>query len=354
MLLQLLETNFIPIDILETFESLIWTECYYGCSNFEISTRATPEIVSLLTHDRYLTLEGSDRVMEIEDIWIHSSSQNGNKLIVKGRSLEQILDRRIIPSETVLNGNLQDCIAQLLDKNAINPVEMERKIDNFRMVYSDDPLVTTPTIKRQFTGDYIYDAIYDICLKANLGFKITLSQTNELIFELYAGADRSYDQYVYPFIEFSPKFDNLINSDYRSSNISKKTYALVAGEGEGSARVKVAVSLGSETGLKRREMFVDARDLSKNMNGGITLSDQEYIDCLTTRGEEYLSQNQVIETFEGEVDPFRTYVYGKNFFIGDIVQVINEYGHTGKTRVIEFIRSQDNFGLRTYPTFSML
>lgn len=43
--------------------------------------------------------------------------------------------------------------------------------------------------------------------------------------------------------------------------------------------------------------------------------------------------------------------YGSDFFKGDIVQVTNEYGIEAKTRIVEFVISQDVNGIDTYPTF---
>lgn len=40
-----------------------------------------------------------------------------------------------------------------------------------------------------------------------------------------------------------------------------------------------------------------------------------------------------------------------DFFLGDMVQIVNEYGIEGKARVTEFIRSQSKEGLDSYPTF---
>ena len=43
--------------------------------------------------------------------------------------------------------------------------------------------------------------------------------------------------------------------------------------------------------------------------------------------------------------------YGIDFFMGDIVQFANEYGHESKVRVIEMVRSEDEDGCSAYPTF---
>ena len=46
------------------------------------------------------------------------------------------------------------------------------------------------------------------------------------------------------------------------------------------------------------------------------------------------------------------YVLNKDYFLGDIVQVINEYGISATPRIIEIIESEDENGTSVVPTFS--
>lgn len=57
------------------------------------------------------------------------------------------------------------------------------------------------------------------------------------------------------------------------------------------------------------------------------------------------------KTFEGEVNATSGFVYGKDFFLGDMVQVANEYGMEGPSLVSEMVWSQDEEGFSCYPTF---
>ena len=135
------------------------------------------------------------------------------------------------------------------------------------------------------------------------------------------------------------------------SNKSLKNITLVAGEGEGSARKTVTV--GSGAGLSRRELFTDARDLSTTVDGG-TISDATYNAQLQQRGKEKLAENISTIAFEGKAETTRMFKYGEDFFIGDIVQIENEYGHEGRAYISEFIISQDRDGTSLYPTFSTI
>ena len=227
----------------------------------------------------------------------------------------------------------------------------DRKIANFVFVPSTDSKITSLTIDNQYTGDDLYTVIKGLCEENNIGFKIVLTDDNQFAFSLYAGADRSYDQTENPYVVFSPNFENIINSNYFSSKAGYRNVTLVAGEGEGASRKTTVV--GSASGLDRRELFTDARDISSDTEDG-TLSDAEYIAQLRTKGLKNLADHMITTAFEGEVEVTRLFKYGEDFFIGDIVQIANEYGNENSAYISELIISNSDEGLSIYPTFKTI
>ena len=351
-----LDTNFESFDIIDNFISLIWTDRFNQYGDFEIYTAANSKFLSKLKKDFYLWIEDSEHVMIVETIENDSDIEDGNKLIVSGRSLESILHRRVVWKQTILTGNFQDGIKRLLDENIISPEIAERKIDNFVFEASDDPAITGLTINAQFTGDDLYDVISNLCIAKEIGFKITLSDDNKLVFKLYAGKDRSYNQLENPYVIFSPTFENIINSNYIDSNKNLKTVTLVGGEGEGSKRkfTTVEISSGGGSGLSRREMFTDARDISTTTTDGQTIGTEAYNSQLKQRGTEDLANNTVVNSFDGQVETNHLYKYGEDFFMGDIVQLIDEYDNESRSRITEYIHSYADNGSEAYPTFSTI
>ena len=202
------------------------------------------------------------------------------------------------------------------------------------------------------TGDNLYDVISKICSERSIGFKVTLNDNKQFVFKLYAGADRSYDQEINPYVIFSPKFENIINSNYVESKSALKTVTLIGGEGEGSARRYTTV--GGGNGLNRRELFTDARDISSDVGNGVTLTNAEYIAQLQQRGREKLTENTDVTSFEGQVETTVMFKYGEDFFNGDVVQIANEYGHETKARIVEIVMSEDEEGSSVYPTFKTI
>lgn len=351
MELFVLNADFESIAVIDTYESMIWTDRYNAYGDFEIYFAMDESLLEYIKEDYYLWLKDSEHSMIIEDIKIDADTEEGNRLIVTGRSLESILERRIIWGQRIFSGNLQNAIQTMLNENIISPSVADRKIANFIFVPSTDSKITSLTINNQYTGDDLYTVIKGLCEENNIGFKIVLTDNNQFAFSLYAGADRSYDQTENPYVVFSPNFENIINSNYFSSKAGYRNVTLVAGEGEGASRKTTVV--GSASGLDRRELFTDARDISSDTEDG-TLSDAEYIAQLRTKGLKNLADHMITTAFEGEVEVTRLFKYGEDFFIGDIVQIANEYGNENSAYISELIISNSDEGLSIYPTFKTI
>lgn len=344
-----LDENLEVIDIVETFNSFIWTDRYNEYGDFELRISIDDRSVKALRIDRYLQSRDSEHLMIIDTLEIDSDAEDGTYLVVTGKSLESILGRRIVWGLKILDGNLQNGIKALLNENVIAPSNPDRKISNFVFEESSDPIITELSIKAQYTGDNLYDVIHTICEEQNLGFKITLNDSKQFVFKLYSGKDRSYSQSENPYVIFSPKFDNLLSGNYIESKAAWKNVTLVGGEGEGTERRYTAV--GNVSGLKRREIFTDARDISSTTEAGETISSDAYISLLRQRGKEKLSENVNVMSFEGEAEMTQMFRYGVDFFNGDVVQLEDEYGHEVKARITEIVTSESETGFYRYPTF---
>jgi hypothetical protein len=296
--------------------------------------------------------------MIIEKFDIKSDAVDGNEFIISGRSLESILSRRIVWKQTTINGNLQNGIQKLLNENVIDPIPTNlksyRKISNFIFEKSTDSRITSLTMEAQYTGDNLYDVIQDICDAYNIGFKVTLNDKNQFVFSLYSGDDRSYQQTDNPYVVFSKEFDNITDSEYYESYESYSNVTLIGGEGEGNKRKYTTYSPKQVSELERYELFTDARDISSDNEDGSTMSTSDYNKLLSQRGKEKLAECQVIKSFEGDFDFNGQYKYGKDFFLGDIVQIENEYGISSQSRVSEVIQSQDDSGKYMIPTLTDL
>ena len=355
--ISVLDKNFICQNVIDTYISFIWTDRYNTYGDFELYIPMSNDILDIIKRDYYLKINTSEHVMIVENIKLTTDAENGPSLLVTGRSLESILLRRIIWTQTIFSKNTKIwvVISNLLRDNVYSPSISKRKINTFYtyMVTEGDVTNIALTGDLQFTGDNLYDAINKICNLYDLGFKITL-ENNLFVFTLYKGSDRSYAQDTLPYVEFSPNFDNLINSEYSIDVTNYKNVTLVAGEGEGVNRTTEIVDDGDYSDLSRYELYTDARDLSSEVDGG-TLTPTQYKEVLRNRGLSKLAETIVESNFDAQVDYLSMYVYGEDYNMGDIVQFVNEYGIGAKVRITEFIQSDSTEnGMEQYPKFEIL
>lgn len=341
--------------ICDDYKSIIWTPRYYVAGDFELYLPATDKNISLLKEDSFVvrdkdcTPNGSTIVrknmMVIEKVQVTTDVENGNYLIVTGRCLKSLLARRIVWQQTTLYGYVELALRQLITDNAISPTITKRKIPNLTLANEKG---FQDRIDRQVTGANLYDFICEVCTTYGIGWEV-YTKDSTFIVDFYKGTDRSYNQSTNASVVFSPDFDNLLSTDYQYDKTNYKNVALVAGEGEGLDRKTVIV--GNYSGLDRYELYVDSRDTSSN-DGEIEIMD--YTVMLTEEGEEALSDeaNTITESIEGQIETSSNYRYEKDYFLGDVVQIINEYGIGMAARITEVIESEDDQGNSTIPTFS--
>lgn len=360
----ILDTNFNIVGIVDDYQSMIWTERYSEAGDFELYGAVSSTIAKYCKMGYIVTIPESRRAMIIESIEIDDQTNESNKLVVSGRSLESLLFRRIVWNQTILNTatdtTVQGAIKRLLTENAITPTDPKREIPGLIFMDSDDPAITDLTFESaQFTGNTLYDAVKQFADAFDIGFKIELIK-GEMIFSIFAGVDRSFSQNVNPYIVYSDDFDNLISSNFKNSTVNFSNLALVAGEGEGAERKKIAYFSDDNepTGMNRYEMFVDARDISSTVDdgqGGTTqLTDEEYYYQLQLRGASKLSEVEDDFAFDAQIDTQGSYKYGIDYEIGDILQLIGILGIMGQMRITEFIRCMDEGGYSAYPQFKII
>lgn len=347
MNIYILDPDYNKIGLCDSYKSFIWTPRYFDCGDFELYTPATEELLQQLTMGNLVMREDDEsHAMFIERVVVTTDAEEGNTITASGRCLKSVLARRIIPAQTILTGTVAQGIGRLLAENIISPTVAARAIENFAL---GSFTAGTESMTKQFTGDNLAEAVIEICRSYGLGWDVRVDlSTKKMLFDLYAGVDRSYQQSTNPFVVFSPEYENLVNTTYEENDAEFKNVAIVGGEGEGAARRFVTTGDLEATGLERYELFVDARSTSSN-DGEI--GPEEYDAMLAADGKDSLAECESTVTFEGSTQTGRNYQYGTDYKLGDIVEVVNEYGIESRSRISEVIDCIDETGRHTIPTF---
>ena len=86
-----LNRKFLKEDVIDEFNSIIWTERYYGDSDVELVVPATIEMIQKLPIGIFLGIDGSDEIMILETVSIEDG-----KLKLTGISLLPWLNNRFV------------------------------------------------------------------------------------------------------------------------------------------------------------------------------------------------------------------------------------------------------------------
>lgn len=341
MTINVLNHNFSKIAVVDSYTSLMWCERYNEIGALDLEIEATTETVSIFRKGYYITRDDTDAIFRIEAVELDTSEDNNNALIIGAYDCKKILSQRIVWEQINFTGTVENYIRKILNDNVINPAIAARKINNFVLKaakgFGDE-------IEQQITYDQIDEKIIELCKTYNYGWRVTY-EDGQFYFDLYKGLDRSIDQTENPRVVFSPEYENLVSSKYESDISEYKNVALVGGEGEGKDRKKRAI--GTASGLDRFEMFVDASSVSTNVEGDLV----DYYELLVAEGKNKLAETALTTSFEGDVDAINSYVYKKDYNIGDVVTLENEYGISINARITEVIESWDHEGYTITPKF---
>lgn len=337
-------------DMLEIYESLIWTVQYFGASDFQIVTTATEENIKKLAIGRYLVRtedakEGGEfqNVMVIEGQKLEYDADKGWMLTVTGRGLKSILSRRIVWKQTTMSGSIEKAARQIVTDNIINPEDSARAFPNFIM---EDERGYDDAAEFQLFGENIADWLASIGESYGCGWDVYIKGGN-YVFKFYKGEDRSYNQTKNTPVVFSEEYDNLLSSTYTHSAENFGNAALIGGEGEGTNKRTAAV--GESAGLERFEKYIDGSGVSSN---GQIITLETYAKLLEDYGREQLANTKSAEKFSGEIQPDGIFKINKDYYLGDIVQIDTKRGITATPRIIEIIYAEDGSGVSVVPTFS--
>lgn len=86
----------------------------------------------------------------------------------------------------------------------------------------------------------------------------------------------------------------------------------------------------------------------------VVLRDVVYSVYLLTRGYEKLAEFGAVTSFEGIIEPSTTFEYKKDYFLGDVVTVQNDYGISVDARIVEVVEVNDDNGYSVEPKFEYI
>lgn len=299
-----------PTSILEETTSTEWTERYYVDGTIKITL---PDYVQQLRNVRkgnFAFVDGL--VYRIDQVEAEHLPDGSGQVVANGKTLQIIEDRIAIPPAGLSHDN-QSGTAEAVIKHYVNAnmgpgAAVERQVPGLTVAADQGRGAAV-----EFSARYqrISDIVSQVGQASNLGWELSLDiDTAEFVFEVIQGSDRSGTVF------FDVEFETALKTKLLSSDAGLKTFAYVAGQGEGAARTIIERHSGvsEPTGLDRREMFIDARDLPDSSPGALEL-----------RGDAKLAETSSEDIVSIEANPLGSFRYREHYWLGDIVTVRNTF-----------------------------
>jgi len=371
-----LNRNFIKQDVIDGFDSIIWTERYYGDSAVEMVVPASLEMIRKLSPGTFLSIEETDEVMILENMTI----ENG-KAKVSGISILPWLDNRFVrtssvhedkywyiegspPGQTLWTIVYNMCCQGSPYLNGTIPTGIPNPqllvIPGLGLRAYDTS--GTP-VKIGVPYGPVYKALKEIATTYKIGMQITLDSVTDtsyfLGFRSYVGIDRTSGQTVNPIIRFSPQMESFTDiKDLQSiKELKTHVYSFAPGlkpeEGQPPLTTVPGVSSLSGTqyvGFDLRALMLFADDITTDLVGG---SQEKVVEMLNSRALDAITTNHFIKSVDGEIVPDSQFKYGVHYNLGDVIEVEGNTGVVQTARITEYIRSHDSAGEKAYPTVSM-
>ena len=357
----ILDDNLLRTEIVEQYESMIWTERYQAYGDFQLDIDPNLADVPLFRQGTFLGCDKSQRVMYIDSTEEKNADDGNRLLVVKGKSLEaKMLER---PNGYV--ANLGTAIT-LGNGTTTKPADIVRAlftaicVTNASFTADQMPFIQagvySPTSGRmaeptdtpsiQTTIGDLYATIKGICEVYGLGFRIIRPlDDSKIYFEVYMGYDRTSSQTALPAVVFSTALDNLTDTSELIVSDSFKNVAYVYAP-NGTRTVYGSGADASTTGFNRKVLVVDASDITDAAGAGLNAK-------LDQRGKEELAKANVVVGFDGQIPQSGSYFYGTDYHLGDLVEKRSDKGVVSQMRVTEQIFISDKEGEKSYPTLTI-
>lgn len=344
MILSVYDTLWRLQTVIDVYTSLIWTDRYFYCGDFELVIPANIDLLPKMQPNFYIMRPDSSEAMVIEKIAITTDREKGDTFKFSGRSLLSILDRRITwnigveyinedPSAVIVNLVHDNITPDSTNQTFSNYSPAQRYIHGFNI---QNTVTDTETMSCQSFGENLLDKVSEIAKTYGYGLKVTADPTAvaPLTFFVYSKSDRDIVADI---------SEQIIASTYTNDTTAYKNMAMVGGYGKGTDRWLRTSYLDTTepTDLSRRELYVDASD--KNQ---LDQNAQTYPEVMKATGRQSLTNCNHSRVFEATTDR------DLGLDLGDVVTADNGYGVNVKARVTEIIESDSEEGRKIVTSFS--
>ena len=297
-----------------------WFELsYQDVGEFEVYCRASKENLQALKKGRYVKLPNKRFIWVITSIRYTFTAGGVRMISAKGYEAKWLLSKRCILTPKELQGTITSAVYSLVNNAMGTGANAARKIIGFTVDNNDLLIDISGT---QATRGDLLEFVNPLLKNYNCG-SIVIFDNGVLKYQVFTGVVRTQS------VKFSQSLDNLLSSDYLTDDAELASYALVVSNVEDIDYTQEVDNGG--TGIDRAEIIVDSNLSTKyeDANGveqETTPTSALYKGWQKEEGKNKLAEHVKIEEINGEIDLINSnYEFDKDFFIGDMVRIQDEY-----------------------------
>ena len=323
-------------------------ECWFELSYFDVG-ECELYCVALSTNLANLLKGNYLKIPNKPYIWVINSLTytyvDGVPMIdAKGYEAKWLLNKRVIRAPIELPNQVALAVEQLVNDNLGAGAATVRQIAGFSVYTSG---ITTTLADTQGARANLLEFVNNLLKTYSLGSIVTY-ENEQLVYKVIQGQDLSAS------IRFSQSLDNLLESSYYTDDSNIGTNALVVSTVNDVDYWQVYDE--GQTGVDRNEILINSNISTEYTPQGATdpvkldLTNPTdlalYYSWLQQEGRtglaEYVENNEVSSTLDLVNS---NYKFNNDYFIGDIVGVIDEYfNYNAAARIIKFTFKQDSGG----------
>jgi len=366
------DRNYRPENLIDEFESAIWTERYFGDGDFTLTVPVDTEGFQYLTKGTLLQIDDSDvpMILETRDIKDGILKATGIELTkwTNNRIIRTTSDHSV--KEWVLTGRtpgqaISDIVTNFLMSSPYLNGTINIGIPTFQVVLMPLPgLMLGDQYLAGAAGNYsvpfgpVYDAVRAIAEPVDIGLRIRLYAYEDYFmfnFDFYKGDDRTSDQTILPTIRFSPDMETFSDiTDLESIADHKNWVYAFAGTTDMQALGPTAGWAWSYAPPEQDFNLRVAMTYADNLDPAVVTTVANLNAILQQKANEGLVAFKAAKLVDGEIIQTGQINYGTDYFLGDVVEVEGNTGIRQNARITEWIRSKDASGERAYPGLTMI
>lgn len=416
--IYVLDSELHTVGVVDAYRSLIWASRYQQLGDCELYLEASAENITLLSMGFYLARTDDDMVCKINKIELQTDVEQGNYMIVTGTDTKDYLRQRIVWDMTLCNGNAEEFVRKLITDAIINPADPKRAISfielgtaaGFTETLSDQVAYSNLGDKVQeycktFGWGYKFKLnnsghlVFELYRGADRSREVIFSDDYEnlsstkytdsaqaVINSVLIGGQGEGDLRIMAELgdaEGADRSETFVNAQSTSKNINYGNLTSAYPNGQivelpefyGYRLPQLDVQIMDAThkawllanyegtivaieGVEYYRMtnviIADLRTSYPTSSTSVTLRDIIYHSYLLSSGSDATSGSGRKESFEGSIISDVTFIYKRDYYLGDIVHVENEFGIGADARITEVLESVDDNGYRVEPRFEYI